>query len=124
MEKKKQNMNTRISKVEAAFQQIQKAVDIVRTEQAQYHQDFNESVNKLTNELNALKEIVNKNNEVILKNGNGRIIKMVREEFYQMLYDKVQLRFFASKLGRIFSLILTLLLILNLVINIFFGGHK
>lgn len=57
--------------------------------------------------------------EIQLKNGNGRIIKMLREEFFQMIYDKTQVRYIFNLSKSFMTITLTLLLIINLILTIF-----
>ncbi len=67
--KKKQTLPNRMDIIEQKFESIQKAVDIMRKEQAEYYQNFNDSMGKLTNEINFIKETMHKSGEVTLKNG-------------------------------------------------------
>lgn len=58
-------------------------------------------------------------NEIQLKNGNGRVIKMLREEFFQMIYDKTQVKYIFNLSKNFMAITLTLLLIINLILTIF-----
>jgi len=102
------------------YQIIQKTIDQLRLEQLQQIEVLNNSIDEIKNNLDKISNQVGKMEEVVIKNGNGRVIKYVRDEFFQMIYDKLQFKFLATKLSKVISVILTLLLILNLLINIFF----
>lgn len=55
-----------------------------------------------------------------LKNGGNRVILKMREEFYQEIYDKLQAKFILVGISKVASYILTLLLVVNLIIQLFF----
>ncbi len=55
-----------------------------------------------------------------LKNGSNRIILKLREEFYQEIYDKLQAKFILVGISKLASYILTILLVINLIIQLFF----
>ncbi len=75
-------------------------------------QNIRDSLNEFALKIDGL-------HTINIKNGNGRIINMARNDFFQMIYDKTQAKYLLTNTFKGFQYILTLLLLLNLVKELF-----
>lgn len=69
-------------------------------------------------ELENLKKKIDDLMDVKLKNGGGRKISMQRDVFEQFVYDRITLKGLSSKIITIFGIMLTILQIINIILNL------
>lgn len=106
---KKENIGIKIVKIEKQLNNFSNKQD-----------ELIKKVDMLSDDVKSLYARLQLLDEIQLKNGNGRIIKMLRDEFYQMIYDKTQVRYVFEKAKNLITILLTILLVTNLILTIFF----
>lgn len=84
------------------------------------HDEIKSKITKLENNIQSINSTLEELRWIELKNGAGRLLKKLRSDFYQEIYDKVQLKYIGSQLYKFITILLTVLMVVNILYNILF----